>query len=308
MMPPDQAMSLTCPGAQFPSTFPKAYPDGMMSDGSLLLIDPEKSALDGVPSDGTWLQNIAWQTASNILGGGDEDSLSPLWKTNGQMAGQSSAKHLIERTTKGGIHGIVSQANPVTASNAWFGFELPTAIKDYLHANLPGREFYVSMTRRLTRAPGTSGGTPPRDVGNLVLMGGTTVTAGFIFRQGWPDEISNIYIQPGTRRISMLPDGSALDALLPSQAAASFNTWRGTKPSVPTYYRLAWGLHGPWSTGYAAALASWVLYRVYIEDLTTSGRTVEEVAALDLAKFTADFGVGGRFADDTFSDPTVVLA
>ncbi|MBK1884745.1 hypothetical protein JIN85_20200 [Luteolibacter pohnpeiensis] len=300
------ALQITLPGAQFPDNFPRIYPDPLMSEGSLLLIDPVASGLEGVPTDGTILDNIAWKTASNVVGG-DELSLAPTWKTAGQLSGVESTRHKIERTTKGGIHGIVSQENPVTVSNGYFGLEFPNAIKDYIHANLPGHEFYVSMTRRLTRAPGTTGGNPARDVGNLVLMGGTTQTAAFIFRQGWADEISSIFIQPGTRKFSMLPEGSSLDALVPCQAAASFAEWRGTKPSVPSYYRLAWGLHGPWSSSYAAGgLASWVLYRVYIEDLTVSGRTVEEVSALNIAKFNKDFGEGGRFADDTFSDPLIV--
>jgi hypothetical protein len=44
---------------------------------------------------------------------------------------------------------------------------------------------------------------------------------------------------------------------------------------------------------------SGVLYRVYLEDFTVSGRTYSEVEAADLAEFATAFGVGGRYAGDT---------
>jgi hypothetical protein len=43
------------------------------------------------------------------------------------------------------------------------------------------------------------------------------------------------------------------------------------------------------------------LYRLYIENLTVSGRTWAEVDAIDYALYQAAFGAGGRFADDTFT-------
>lgn len=52
---------------------------------------------------------------------------------------------------------------------------------------------------------------------------------------------------------------------------------------------------------------SWILYRIYIEDLSLSGRTYEQVKAIDDAEFAKAFAAGGKFFDDTWNDPATVL-
>ena len=49
------------------------------------------------------------------------------------------------------------------------------------------------------------------------------------------------------------------------------------------------------------------VYRMYIEDLTVSGRTYAQVDAIDYAQFTKDvLTVGGRYYGDTYTDPTTL--
>ncbi|MDV8070780.1 hypothetical protein R4P64_30085 [Rhodococcus sp. IEGM 1366] len=45
--------------------------------------------------------------------------------------------------------------------------------------------------------------------------------------------------------------------------------------------------------------ASWILYSLWLENLTVSGRTYAQCAAQDLALFNAKVGVGGRYNGDT---------
>lgn len=51
---------------------------------------------------------------------------------------------------------------------------------------------------------------------------------------------------------------------------------------------------------------SCVLYRVYMEDLTVSGRTFAAVDALDNDDYTTAFAAGSRYAGDTWTDPTTI--
>ena len=48
---------------------------------------------------------------------------------------------------------------------------------------------------------------------------------------------------------------------------------------------------------------STILYRFYIEDLTVSGRTAEEVKIIDKKLFNEAFAEGGKFYNDTWTDP-----
>lgn len=66
----------------------------------------------------------------------------------------------------------------------------------------------------------------------------------------------------------------------------------------------------PWSGVASQALnssPSYVLYRVYIEDLSLSGRTYEQVKSIDDAEHAKAFGIGGRFHGDTWSNPATLL-
>lgn len=51
---------------------------------------------------------------------------------------------------------------------------------------------------------------------------------------------------------------------------------------------------------------SHILYRCYLEDLTVSGRTYEQVKAIDDALFAAAFSSGGKFYGDTYTDPATL--
>lgn len=64
------------------------------------------------------------------------------------------------------------------------------------------------------------------------------------------------------------------------------------------------GTIGAWIGGNYNKATSRIIYRARIEDLTVSGRTYEEVEAIDFALYTAAFAVGGKFYGDTYTDPT----
>lgn len=53
----------------------------------------------------------------------------------------------------------------------------------------------------------------------------------------------------------------------------------------------------------SAGAPSFALYRLYIEDMTVSGRDYAEVEAIDLAAYTREFAAGGKFYGDTFTTP-----
>ncbi|MBK1884803.1 hypothetical protein JIN85_20505 [Luteolibacter pohnpeiensis] len=275
-----------------------------MSEGSLLLFDAINSLGAGVPENDDILTNIAYQPASAIVAG-DEATLSPVWYQHSSVAGTESDYHFLERTSKGGIHAGFSWETIFTLGGRWMGFMIPQAIRDHVFANTPGRQFYVSMIMRATRQAGSSS----RDVMTAGQIGSTTSARSFVLRTGYTDEASIVSVSGGGRFVKNYPDAGSIIDLVPQLQAGWFSNWYGTKPGSPPAggnSNVGWGSRGPWGSTYLGEMPSWILYRFYIEDLFVSGRTGEQVAAADLAKFNADFGEGGRFADDTFSDPLLV--
>jgi hypothetical protein len=49
-----------------------------------------------------------------------------------------------------------------------------------------------------------------------------------------------------------------------------------------------------------------IFYGFYLEDLTVSGRTYQDVDALDLQAYNIAFGTGGRYYNDTYTDPATI--
>jgi len=52
--------------------------------------------------------------------------------------------------------------------------------------------------------------------------------------------------------------------------------------------------------------ASGIFYKLYIEDLTVSGRSYEQVDAIDFALYTSAFSAGGKYYGDSFTDPATI--
>lgn len=284
-------------GGSFP--FPIGYPDPIMSGGSLVLMDfAAPGGYDGgsaFPANGDLIPNIAWETAATILGAGDRATLSGKYRQNG-LVGNSSAKHLNEWTAKKGLHTIVSQS-PGIANNDATGFGWPDAIANYVHANTPGHDFYISLWWRTTRAQLTTAAPQPLSA----FAGFTAPASNFLYY---------------ARLINGFQPPANADNVTPNTLAEHFgsikcNAWTGSKPgSVPldTENRWLWniGARGGWSGANLTTAPSGALYRTYVEDLTVSGRAYDTVRTMDKARFAADFGSGGRFFGDTFTNPTTI--
>lgn len=283
------AVKFTIPGATFTdTTLPILYPDALMTSGTLLLLDfgrSETYALGSTPTHGAQLGNIAWETAAAVIGSGSLSTLSPTFQNT--FAGLPT-QGLAERTTKNGLHAITSQVN-MDVSSRYCGITLPSALRDYLYGALPGRSIYTSVWGRHTRlatqtvdALGhfATSATPLSNYVNILGKGALWSPAGL-----------------GRRSV---PASEALGNFYASSAQAA---WTGTKPgSASLSEAIFWfGSFGAYTGFQRNKAASGIWYRIYIEDLTTSGRSYATVDAADKALYDVAFGAGGRFASDSFT-------
>jgi hypothetical protein len=278
-------------------TLPILLPDPIISVGSLLLIDFGRASTydpGAVPEHDSFLGNIAWEQAAALIGSGSELTLRPQFKNTFVGAPTMGT---VERTLKKGVHVITSQ----TAMDSNFRRAevlMPALIRNYLYTNTPGRTFYFSMWGRLTRlatqwtdAMGYYGwvSTPTHHYVAQLYRGGFW----------YPDTGSNLV---GRRTVP------AVEATGNLYATGAFSGWTGTKPPAAsdTEFVFWYGARSTFEANQRNKAASGVWYRIYVEDLTASGRTYAAVDALDKVLYDEAFGAGGRFAGDSFTSPATI--
>lgn len=262
--------------------------DPMLTAGSLLLIDPAHPVnpwAAGLPSGS--VPNVAWEEAA-VMAGGDATSLrSPMVSA---FVDPTDGK--LERTGKGAFHAVVSKTNDV--SGHYLTFQVPPLIGTYLAANL-GHATYLSLWTRVTRAGGAA-----------ALFARLSSATGGIIRQSIQETGSGTSISgsptSGTTYVGRRTFASPAAGLVNTGVNAAPSTWPGGAGTNPILT-----IMGPLSASTLHLSPSWVLYRLYLEDLTVSGRTYATVDALDAAQYAAAVtDPGGRYYGDTYTNPTTI--
>lgn len=269
--------------------------DAIESVGSLFLMDPSNAvgAFSGVPGISGPIPNVLWSKAAAVLGSGNNSSLSGVVSRSDANAPNLWLK---ERSGKGGIHCISTQAgSQVATGHAWVA-GLPDAIRAYIRANLPGHGFYFSIWRKITRAPLPS-------VGVASVFHGASNTTDFVFHTS----NGNFTGAGGSNLVSPTGGDTSLAAGTNSFLAGSVNAVSGTGGAPTDPFNFGTGTFDAWSSFNYNKAHSQIIYRVYVEDLTVSGRTFATVSALDKSLFDQAFGTGGRFAGDTYTNPSTLL-
>ncbi|EIV2911561.1 TPA: hypothetical protein ACGD69_003368 [Serratia marcescens] len=287
------------------SSLPVLSNDAILSKGSLLLIDPThplETWPTGVPADNVALPNIAAEFASKLISG----NIGPTLVTAAGMSGG------FERTTKGGLHARVGATQ---TAQSGLNMVAPTSIIEYMVAN-QSHEFYVSMWSYVT-TPGTVTSTAEvqGQIHRAYNYGGAAYPRGGVFSLG---SISSRIEPKDSNRSGFFADnlnaiGSRLMAVAgtPNAASSAADPTMKASDYTDAQFRALVSM-GPANaeSKYSAVdqakrLQSWVLYRLYIEDLTVSGRTFDAVSEIDKQLYNKELkSSGGRYYGDTWTaDP-----
>lgn len=325
---PGLKMKLT--GANFnDASLPKISIDPVLpTAGAVLLIDPAHPVDpwgSGLPAVGGFVPNLAWQQAAAMIGSGDRLSLGMQRESSGTLTGSAGR---LERSTKGGVHGIASQANMV--SGAFERFIMSDLIRQYLigyRSNL-----YVSMWWRSTR----DNLAITSNIARVFSISRNNTDHGSVFRtifygMGNTQASSGVNTYPGNNILTQLV-GNANERESTVVGAAGGVGWRRqsvtssdwnvnggkTMPTLASEIqaRFGWGRSGTAIVGDSSTSStlpadpapSWIFQRLYIENLTVSGRSHAQVDALDQAEHIKHVRTsGGRYYGDTFvTNPTSV--
>lgn len=288
---------MTVPGVISTPSGKLLYNDPIMSRGSLFLFDPTHSLgeFSGVPANADVLPNIAWDTAAEILGSGDATSLGAVaFKSEG-----TPGAYLHERSGLGGLHGLYSEVTTGGAGERnYFGVRTPIVLSQYLYSHR-ANDLFFSAWMRVTRKIGTTSASPQ---------------APFYYAQSTAAYL--FHSQSGYGINPTIASGNGLGARggvnIQSAAAGTptiinvgTTALTGTDPgSWPGSHAVAAaGAHGAWEGANKLHPLGAIIERVYIEDLTVSGRTYAEVDAIDLALHTQAHAAGGRWYGDTYTNP-----
>lgn len=272
--------------------------DKIESPGSLFLFDGNHQfgTFAGLPAQNAAIPNVLANKAAALLGVAES--------TVGLVVGGATANSATwksERTTKGGVHGIITQAGGQAGNPQYFIKTAPT-IRNYVLAN-PTHKYYASMWVKVTRQSLKASSV----MAPMYFIGPTTANQLFSFEGGIPSPISGPTLL-GRKADPLLPDVPSQPLAVPYNRFGSVGVQGpiGVGPSADSDISLVVGTAGAWAGGMLNQAPSRIFYRAYMEDLTVSGRTYAEVEAIDYALYQEAFGVGGKFYGDTYTAPTAL--
>ncbi|UVT31703.1 hypothetical protein SEA_PATOS_5 [Gordonia phage Patos] len=282
--------------------------DGMLNAGSLLLVDPNHYAKPwsaGVPAHLSQIPNLASAKVAQLLGAPAVEpgvGYHSTFTLGGAI--NNGTKGLVERTSKGALHGIVSQSVAL-ASGDGVNMTIHPDLRAYLAANQSHR-YYVSQWDRLTRAnAGSMPGSAAQFTGVSAASTSSTLLA--LIRTDSIYQGGGGFISDPNAFVATPGLNSAGDRFI----ACGPTTDQTIVVGQTVFAGPMWGA----STGtYNAAVLgtrntfwpSFVFRRFYLEDLTVSGRTFAQARDADLALHNAAVAAGGRYGGDTWTSPASV--
>lgn len=281
-----------------------------------MLMEPSDMAVLPALGGSGVIPNVAATRALPLMSPGTQ--LSVMDPTLYLTSVMEASAGKIERTGRGGLHVIMSQVNGVPNRGAQVQF-LPLTIRNYIAAH-PNNKYGMWQWIRLTRAAQNTAS--PIQTTTLVR----SAVAGF---PGQTQQNATLMLNYGDNGTWFNPGGAsdyltlnrpfakALGNVRPAVAvkggwslnvSGPGNTVPATGDEIRADYNMG-TLGGSGNNSLVAnqnAQPSQILYRLYFEDLTVSGRTVAAVDALDATAFSTAFAIGGRFYNDTFTDPATL--
>ena len=255
--------------------FPIIYDDSRLTDGSLMLFDASHSlaALTAPPVHDQFVNNIAGNTAVSVIPDATpENTAFQMYNTF------SNGSCVFELTGKGAIHGAVKNADQA-GGRAYL--KISDKMRDYFIAN-PNRDYALFAWTNCTRV--------------------TTSGSNFL-------DITTFYNSVSAASNSLLFDGLANTVGRERTTKNAPTGMSGSPNATPALNQgqiFAWGNANPYDSLNANVGRSVIVYGVHVIDVAASGMTFAELDARDAALYAEAFAAGGRYYDDTFTDPDVL--
>lgn len=250
--------------------------DQRLTPGSLALIDFSHGlSAPGVPANSDSVFNVAYRELSAITG--VSESSESLHHTF--LNTFTGAEGAFEKTAKGALHGAVSRTSQGGHYARINNTQQTNAAIDWIADN-PSREYAVFLWGRVTRAA-LSNSANLRDA----AIGSTSAfTSNNLFSLTFTNS-------SGLQRV-----------------AANKTGWNGSPgTAAQNVIQIAWGNISPMDPLVPNDGRSYILYGFHVIDVAASGMSYAELNARDADLFAAAFSEGGRFYNDSWTDPAELL-
>jgi hypothetical protein len=261
--------------------------DKIESAGSLLLLDMSKNAAPTIATNSTSVSvpmtNLFEQQSLSITGA----STSVLFQS--RLADNTVSR--LERTAKGGLyflskHAVVPGTYP---SGNYMSAPITGGVFDWIRTHFQGdaneHQFYFSSWVKH----------PEYVSGDLSYVA----------------QYSNMGNHNNERVFFFSMGGGSSDQPIRFSFKSTHGLGTAGAQIYPTAFTPFIGFSGGWSGLNTAGsqnkrMASIIFYRFYVEDLTISGRTKEQLDVIDQQLFDQAFSPGGKFYGDTYTSPTIL--
>lgn len=261
--------------------------DSILTRGSLLLVEPGHPARpwgSGMPEQNAVVPNIARTQFADLAGITPDAAADALVKNT-----ITSTEGVVERTAKGGVNTVISQTTGTFPR--MFGIAMRDALRAYLAANKSHR-FYLSTWFKTTRP--AAAGTAWRIA--YIIPSSSAVTSSIAaLSQNTDGSFGGSPSSSDSRRNGFATVTSGDRTF--SAIAAEGTPTSGWTSVTAAFEQLV--QYGGRLSGEERKSPSGVFYRVYLEDLSVSGRSFEQVRTRDYAAWVNAFGAAGRYVDDT---------
>lgn len=277
---------LVIPGAPVsPSPdLPKLYSESLDFKGSLMLVDPSHP-WDTNPI-GTSLKNNLWGRALEAIGSTDQ---SQVGGESIELISQGGGAYRnVERTSKSAMHLYYAASSPDFSGDI-ARYNFPAAILN--HIKNSGHEFYIALSHRITYNPQGLGNAQTRNQWSGIVYNDNLAIYSFDTQSDKPNDAHRIfYNRVGTAndtQLGLVHRAIAID---------------GTESTENHALMFGVGRNSNWTNANGKPTGS-ILYTFYVCDLTVANKTAAEVDAIFQARQAALFATGGRYANDTWTDP-----
>lgn len=264
--------------------------DVRLNSGSLILLEPAREGLTGIP---TTLVNYASDLAEPLVG-----QAIPTITVRNTIADVGG---VAERTAKGGIHGIYPQNLTEATPRGVLSGVLPQEIIDYCLAH-PNNDLYMSLFGRITRnALANQTSYALAGVRTVSNPGTGTAVTPSLYQSTLNNNVAGGRNDP-TNTLGRSISANPLNPWHIDIAQSVFQPQAASNINSVNYEIFTMGSHSDFTA--IAGQPSWILYSLYLEDLTVSGQTYEQAHAKSQEVFNSRFSSGGIYANDTWTNPT----
>ncbi|AOZ68727.1 hypothetical protein LPB142_04855 [Rhodobacter xanthinilyticus] len=282
------------------------FDEGQLVHGAISYIEPARDELIAVPALSDRVTNWAKSSFCKLSG-------ASLADADGRLAENSFAagEALFELTSAGALHCAINQSIAAQTHGVEIGHS--QEVLDYMAANV-GHVFYADFLTAPTSLNAYSATITYTSVGWDCLIGDRNVTDELDLFVGFKivpsSAVGQRYYRPNAVSSTVLGVAGSNPS---TDTRWHFATAREVTSGLDfTNYRASFRWRGSraWSGGSVNGNVggqSHVFYSSYIEDLTVSGRPYSSVYAMRAAQIAADFGAGGRYYGESWTNPASVV-